>query len=172
MKVVLFNAMSVNGIICRNNGKEDFLSEINWKTYCKLSNRFKCLIMGRTTYDKLRKSKNYNLNPIKKVKKIIVSKNKFKQTNNNIFFVKSPKEAINKVRLLGFKEALLCSGGNLNTSFMKQNLINELILNIEPIIIGDGIKLFKKSYFQKRLKLLQIKKLNKEIFQLHYGVIR
>ena len=172
MKVILFNAMSLNGIICRNNGKEDFLSDINWDTYCKLSNKLKCLIMGRITYDKLRKSKKYNFNPIKKVKKIIVTKNKFNQINNNIFFVKSPKEAVSKAKLLRFKKVLLCSGGNLNGSFMKLNLVDEIILNIEPVIVSDGIKLFKESNFQKKLRLLQIKKLNKEILQFNYKVIR
>jgi len=37
-------AISVNGIIARENGEEDFLSHANWIEFAKFSNKVGCLI--------------------------------------------------------------------------------------------------------------------------------
>lgn len=52
-------------------------------------------------------------------------------------------------------------------------MIDEIIFNIEPVVIGKGIPVFKLEGFDdKRLKLLEIKKLEEGIAQLHYKVIK
>ncbi len=172
MKITLFNAISVNGYVARENYREDFLSDYDWKTFCNLAKKFGCLILGRKTYEIAKNSKDFNFNDIKNVKKIIVSKNRKFADKNNICFATSPKDAINKSKLSGFKETLLCSGGNLNSEFMKLNLIDNLILNIDSVIIGKGIKLFNEKNFDVNLKLLKIRKLNKNIIQFYYKVIK
>lgn len=72
----------------------------------------------------------------------------------------------------GFETIMVCGGGGLNTSFMKENLIDEIYLDIEPIIFGKGIKLFEDSNFEAKLKLLGVKKLSSNEIQLHYKVIK
>lgn len=55
---------------------------------------------------------------------------------------------------------------------MKANLIDEIYLDIEPIILGTGIKLFVNAEFEAKLQLMGIKKLSKDEVQLHYKVKR
>ena len=51
MKVILFMAISLNGIIARENNEEDFLSNKNWQMLVKLTNRTGCVIWGHKTHE-------------------------------------------------------------------------------------------------------------------------
>ncbi|AJF62770.1 MAG: Bifunctional deaminase-reductase protein [archaeon GW2011_AR20] len=172
MKVILDMAMSINGIIARKNFTEDFLSEGNWEVFCKFANQVGCLIFGRKTYEMLTNPKEYDILPIKNVYKIIVSKNKSLRNKNKFFFVRSPKEALRMAKKLGFKEVLLAGGGNINSEFMRLGLVDEIFLNINSVIVNNGIRVFGESDFEHKLKLLEIKKLKEDILRLHYKVLK
>ena len=85
---------------------------------------------------------------------------------------KAPKEIIEILEQKGFTTAFLAGGGQLNTSFVKENLINEIYLDVEPLIIGQGIKIFAEADFELELELFETKKLNPNTVQLHYKVIK
>ena len=69
----------------------------------------------------------------------------------------------------GIKKILLEGGGTLNLSFLKDNLINEIILTVTPFVLGseNSINLFEgilkptKNFLS--LKLKKVKKNNNEI---------
>ena len=71
----------------------------------------------------------------------------------------------------GFKSVLLTSGATLNSSFAKLGLIDEVILNVEPVIEGKGIPLFKPEDFELKLELVEMKKSKGKTIQLHYKVV-
>lgn len=169
MKVILFMAQTVNGIIARENYNEDFLSDENWKVFCKIAKNIGCFVIGRKTYDVVKeKYNNYNFNDVK-AKKIVVSRNpKFKP--KGYIVARSPKDVIKKAKLAGFKNILLTGGSKLNTAFMKSGLVDEIVLNIEPAVVGKGISLFSEGKFEFRLKLNKIKRLSSGIIQLNYKV--
>jgi dihydrofolate reductase len=168
MKIILFMAMSLNGIIAKENGSEDFLSDINWITFEKMVKKVKCIIIGRKTYEAVMKWSNYNYDSINGLNKIIVSKSNNIKLGKDSFVVSSPKEAIKLANSMGFKEIILTGGSKLNTSFIQEDLIDEIILNIDAVLIGKGIKLFFEEDFEKKLKLESSKKLSENIIQLHY----
>ncbi|MDZ4226739.1 MAG: dihydrofolate reductase family protein, partial [Candidatus Pacearchaeota archaeon] len=147
----------------------DFLSDYDWHVFCEKANKTGCIATGRKTYDRILNSRDYNLNDIKRTKIIVVSKKSFRDSRN-FYFVKSPKEAIKKAKKLGFKTILLCGGGKINSSFMKLGLVNEIFLNVDPVILSKGIKIFNDSDFEKKLIFLGVKKLKNGIIQLHYKV--
>lgn len=54
----------------------------------------------------------------------------------------------------------------------KEGLIDEIYIDIEPLILGRGIPLFAVGDFAPRLTLLEIKPLsNRQTVQLHYQVL-
>ena len=63
----------------------------------------------------------------------------------------------------------MVAGGALATSFLKENLVNEIYLNVEPL--GKGIPLFSNENFEKKLKLLQVKRFSKDEVRLHYKIL-
>lgn len=170
MKVTLFMATSANGIIARENNEEDFLSEINWKTLITLANEAKCIVWGKKTYEIVKTWEQKYLNDLKEIKKIIVSSNSDYKSEENIEYAISPEDAIEKLEKQNFQEVILTGGSKINSAFAKKNLINEVIININPIMIGLGIPLFDPYEFDLKLKLLETKTLPENILQLHYKV--
>lgn len=167
MRVILFMASTLNGIIARSDGSEDFLSDDNWEEFSKLAENHGCFIVGRKTYQTVQKWKDYNFDNIN-AKIIIVSKNSKLKLSKDCILASSPKDAIKKSAKLGMKSVLLTGGGKLNSSFLKNNLVDEILLNINPIILGKGIKIFSEDQFEDNLKLVSVKKLSSDIVQLHY----
>ena len=55
MKTTLFMAMSLNGIIAKEDGNEDFLSHKNWETFSELVNTFGNFVVGRKTHEAVKK---------------------------------------------------------------------------------------------------------------------
>ncbi len=51
---------------------------------------------------------------------------------------------------------------------MKNDLVDEYIISVIPILLGDGIKLFKNGRPEQRLELLKSKQYEKGLIQLHY----
>jgi dihydrofolate reductase len=173
MRVTLFMAFSVNGYIASEDGSEDFLSHANWNEFVRLAERSGCFIVGRRTYEIVKKlyPASYNFDTVN-ARRIVVSSKPAPKSAKGYIFVRSPEAAIGKARELGFKEVLLSGGSTLNGSFMKKGLIDKIIFDIEPVAVRSGISVFSKAdMLTRRLKLIRIRKLEKGIVQLHYAVI-
>jgi riboflavin biosynthesis pyrimidine reductase len=162
MKVIMFMAMSVNGKIADNNGSEDFLSNKNWQAFTSIANKTGCVVWGRKTYDAVMKWDKKYLNALKS-EIIVVS-----FTGN----VKNPKEAINYAKRKKYSTIILSGGSTLNKSFMEQNLVDEIILDVEPAILGEGKNLVEEGRFFHKLKLLKITEIGRDIVQLRYKVLK
>jgi segregation and condensation protein B len=153
MKVTLFMAMTANGMIARDDNKEDFLSDRNWTTFCQLAQQAGCFVIGRKTYEIVQSFyENYNFDDVKSAR-IVVSRMKKFQPVDGYLKASSPRDAINKAIEKGYKKLLLTGGSELNSSFFQENLIDEIIFNIKPAVLGKGISVFAEKYFYKRLVL-------------------
>ncbi|MDO8509616.1 MAG: hypothetical protein Q7S24_00555 [bacterium] len=64
MKIILFMATSLNGMISSKSGKEDFLSHTNWESFGEFAKKHGCFIIGRKTYEAVQKWPDYNFNDI------------------------------------------------------------------------------------------------------------
>ena len=162
-------ASSVNGIIARKNYEEDFLSDYNWTTFTSLAEEHGCVIMGRKTYDVVNKWEDHNFYAVN-ARKIVLSRKVKKISTPGFQVAHSLQDALHQAKKLGFKTVLLSGGSKANSAFMKSNLIDEIILNVEPVVIGKGIHLFSEDSFEARLKLVHLKKLPNKILQLKYLV--
>lgn len=172
MKVTLFMAISLNGVIARENNEEDFLSHANWITFVELVNKTGCMIWGRRTHEVVRTWEKEYWDEIKNVKKIIISSDKNLYLEETCVQASSPKDALKKLSDDRFESVILSGGSTLNNSFLKEDLINEIILNIEPVVIGKGIPVFKLDGFKDaKLEFLEMQKLEEGIVQLKYKVL-
>ncbi len=173
MKVTLFMAMSLNGIIARKNSDEDFLSHDNWNSFSGLVKSFQNFIIGRKTFEAVKQWKEeYNFDDFKDAMKVIVSSDQNYKIDVGYKSASNPKEALEILKENGFNNILITGGATLNSSFAKENLIDEIILNVESVIIGEGIPLFSSNDFDLDLKLVDVKKLPNDIVQLRYKVTR
>ena len=161
-------AISANGMIAKANDNTAWISETEWNSYASIVKQSGCLIVGRRTYHILTKQPEFA--DLKDVKLVVVSKSEFTTIAPNHFVVSSLKEALEKVK--EFASVIVAGGSILNSSFIKEDLVDEIYLDIEPIVLGKGIKLFDDGDFEKELELLETKQLSKDEIQLHYKIIR
>jgi len=127
--------------------------------------------MGKNTY--LEASK-YGYFPFPEAFNIVVSHDSIenKWGDNVLVTDKTPKQILKMLGEKGFETAFLAGGGQLNSSFIKEGLIDEIYVDIEPLLFGKGIKIFADSDFECELNLLEVNKLNSDTVQLHYRIVK
>ncbi len=165
MKVTLYMTTTVNGFIAKENNDTSWSKE-TWLSFAQFVKKTGNIIIGRKTYELMNADNEFRKigNPFT----VVVSKEIFIPPFNAVL-AKSPKEALKIIKEKNFPNALVAGGAILSASFMKENLVDEVIIDIEPYIFGRGIRLFSKSSFEKRLKLIKTKKLSKNTIQLKYS---
>ncbi len=172
MKVVMWMAMSLNGMIAGIDNNEDFISHDSWLEWLKWVKKSGCLVWGRKTYEIVKTWDKRYFEDIKGVRAVIVSKNKDFQVKSGFVLVSSPKEAFEYLSREGFETVVVTGGSENNSSFAKAGLIDEVVLNIEPVLVGQGIPLLKPSDIEQRLKLQDVIKITPQLIQLHYEVLK
>lgn len=70
----------------------------------------------------------------------------------------------------GVSEACLIGGQQTISQFIQKGLVDEIYLDVEPLIFGQGIPLFSPADFELKLELLEVKNLSAQTVQLHYKV--
>lgn len=170
MKVTLYMATSLNGYIAEENGSEDFLSHTNWEKFCSLAQEYGNFIVGRKTYEAVKNwDEGFGFDDLKGIKKIIISGDENCKLDEGYILATSPKDALAKLQ--DFESVLVTGGSSINTAFIQENLLDEVILNIEPALIGKGIPLFAKDNFSKKLNFVSSEE-SKDIVTLHYRVVK
>lgn len=166
-------AISANGIIATETGGEDFLSHENWEKFCELAREFGNFIVGRKTYEAVKKwDDGYNFDDLVGVEKVIISKDKNFKLGKSYTLANSPEDALAKLSQKGFKKILVTGGANINSAFAKANLLDEVVLNFEPVVVGKGISVFAPEDFELKLKLVSSEKSASGILTLAYNVLK
>ncbi len=163
--------ISVNGYIAKENGSSEFTSQEDLQGFYEHSKLAGNIIMGKNTYIEAYK---YGYFPFPEALNIVVSNQDMENKwGNNVLITKeSPKNILNTLEAKNFKIAFLAGGGQLNSSFLKENLVDEIYLDVEPLVFGKGIKVFADNDFEYNLELMEVKNLNKNTVQLHYKVLK
>ena len=168
MKVILYMAISANGMIAKSDDDTSWISKEEWNNYSLAVRTSGCLIVGSRTYQILTKQPEFS--EFKDIKLVAVAQESFSTLSPNHLVARSPKEALELLK--DFKEVVVAGGGILNASFMAENLVDEIYLDVEPVVFGKGIKLFEEKDFETKLELIEIKKLSENEIQLHYRVLK
>lgn len=162
--------MSANGMIADKNGSEGFLSDENWDTFSELVEVHGNLIAGRKAYEVVSSwSEEYSFDDFDATK-VILSRSENFNPPEGYTKSASPEEALATLKENGFKTALVCGGATVNTAFAREGLIDEVILNIESVCVGEGIPLFAPDDFTMNMELIETKQISDTIVQLHYSV--
>ncbi len=166
-------AISANGIIATETGGEEFLSHENWEKFCELAKEFGNFVVGRKTYEAVKKwDDGYNFDDLVDIEKVIISEDKNFKLDKGYTLANSPQDALAKLSEKGFEKVLITGGANVNSAFVKANLLDEIILNVEPVVVGKGIPVFAPENFELKLKLISSEKSASGILTLGYNVLK
>lgn len=161
--------MTLNGYIAKENDDTPW-SEESWEAYSDFVKRTENIIIGGYTYNLLKKDPQFREkigNPLV----VAVSRSQKDKGNTNDIIVQSPKEALMAVEKAGFSEALVEGGGGINTSFLAEGLLDEIYIDVDPVIWGKGKKIFNDMDIDVALELLDVKEVSNKLARLHYKVL-
>lgn len=83
----------------------------------------------------------------------------------------SPTQIMKELELEKWQRAYI-DGGQIVQSFLRENLIEDLIISTIPILIGEGIPLFGKLQRDIRLQLINSKTFSTGMIQNHYKILK
>ncbi|KAA0964892.1 dihydrofolate reductase [Sporosarcina sp. ANT_H38] len=170
-KLVLFTAVSLDGYIATKSDTLDWLFKVEGEGdngYSEFYETVDTILLGRRTYDWI--SENMTGDFPYKNKECYVFSRSTNEDGNDVKFVSDEVvEFTNKLKNQEGKNIWIVGGGELLHSFIKGNLVDELILTVAPTLIGNGIPLFKEGDFNLELSLKGIKRFN-QFVELHYEV--
>jgi dihydrofolate reductase len=175
MKVTMVMISSADGKTTQGNNPNVYLwtSPEDQKFFFSLIKKNNLIVMGRETYEASKKVIKLE----EKKLRIVLTRNQKKYLKESIngqleFSNNSPENLIKRMSGLGYKKMLLVGGGTINGLFLKQNLVDEFYLTVEPKIFGTGKDIVAGQLLNTKLQLVSIKKLNKiGTILLRYTVI-
>jgi dihydrofolate reductase len=167
-KVILYIATSLDGYIARENGSLDWLFAIDGdgdNGFSEFYQTIDTIIMGRATFDHLMTLvEEY---PHSDKETYIFSRQEKAQAENIKFVNEDVSHFTQKLKQQDGTDIWLVGGANLLDEFIIKNLVDEMIITIAPLILGNGIPLFKKNNLELNLSLKESKHYG-QFIQNHY----
>lgn len=172
-KLVLYIASSLDGYIATDEHNLDWLFAVEGEGdngYSTFYNTVDTILIGRITYEWIIEHEKGEF-PYKGKECYVFSRTK-KDYNEHVTFISEDVVQFSKdLKNKNGKSIWLVGGGNLLDTFIKEKLIDELIVTITPVLLGRGIPLFRYNSFQTPLLLKSINRFN-QFVELHYEVVR
>jgi dihydrofolate reductase len=168
--LVLYIAMSVDGYIAQPNDDLSFLSIVQQEGqdygYGEFLNTVDAVIVGRKTYDKVL-SMGYDF-PHSDKNTYIITRTPRPNIGHIQFYSGDLKSLVMKLKLEKGKNIFCDGGAEIVNELLKDDLIDEFIISVIPILVGNGIKLFNDGRPEQTLELVSVKHFDKGLTQLHY----
>ncbi|MDD2799540.1 MAG: dihydrofolate reductase family protein [Bacteroidales bacterium] len=170
-KLILYISMSLDGYIADCNDDLHFLSVVEQDGedygYSEFINSVDTVIIGRKTFDKV-KSMGFEY-PHTDKEVYIISRSKQSMEGSFQYYNGNLSDLVTRLKTKSGKN-IYCDGGAEIANYLLSNyLVDEMIISIIPVLLGDGIRLFKERNDTANLTLLSSKQFPKGLVQLHYS---
>jgi len=172
-RVIVHIGTSADGYIARPDGDLEWLtSRPAPKGFYGMDAFMKSIdtkILGRKTYERsLQLGAKFDArNPT------IVFSRHARRANapSGVEFATEPiADLVNRLRDQPGKDIWLMGGGDIIASFLDARAIDEFVISMAPVFIGDGIPLIARRHRHVPLQLLSTERFEDGLVQLHYRV--
>jgi dihydrofolate reductase len=174
MKILLIAALSVNGKIAqsRDQSSLEWTSKEDTAFFIEKTKESGTVIMGQRTFDTIGK-------PLKGRRLIVLTLDaSMKEKNVPLdengtrleFVEEAPVDLIRRLESEGVTSVVIGGGSFVYSSFLREKLVTDLYLTVEPILFGEGIPL-AESFGDVKLQFVESKQLGEQTVLLHYEVV-
>jgi dihydrofolate reductase len=168
-------ACTVDGFICREDGSFDCftrqgLGEGDHVTdYLQSFETFDVVLMGRKTYEVGLKAGVTN--PYPTMKSYVFSRTMKESPDKQVTVVSdNPGDVVRRLKSESGKDIYLCGGADLAGTLLAVGLIDEILVKLNPILLGSGIPLFAGNVRLTDLERVGCKPYQNGVVLLHYRV--
>jgi dihydrofolate reductase len=165
-KVILFIATSLDGYIARSSGAVDWLLTDEDYGYEDFFKKVDVVVMGRKTYEQVLSFGKY---PYQSKLSYVFTHTTNRLTDTEVSFVSDDVQPlIKQLQASGDGYIWLIGGAELVHSFLERDLIDEFVLSVHPILLGEGIPLFQPPSPLRTLQFQSAQSFKSGLVQLRY----
>ena len=171
-KVTFGVANSLDNYIARKDGAVDWLlsGEEALAELTEFWQTIDTVVMGRKTYEPVLKS-GKPFPTESGVKNYLLSRTLKESSDKNVEPIQEDAvEFIRKLKNQEGKDIFILGGGLLAKPLFEANLIDEVVVNIHPVLLGSGIPLFYEMSQQIDLELIECKTYKTGCVSIKYRV--
>ena len=170
--LTLFIASSLDGYIAKPNDDLSFLKIVEKEGedygYAAFTATIDTIILGRKTYDWVLKeigSTHYD-NGDRDV--YVITRTARPAVGRTTFYTGNLTELVQQLKT-GSGKNIYCDGGaEIVNELLKDDLIDEFVISVIPVLVGDGTRLFKDGRPEQQLELISAKTFDTGLAQLYY----
>ena len=166
-KVTAYIASSLDGFIAREDGSVDWLPENAESGYSDFYKSIDTVIIGKTTYDQILTFGKY---PYTDKKSFVFTKTN-QNKDENVGFLLNVEKFIEDGFPGAGENIWLVGGAQIIASFLKNQVVDEIIISFIPVLLGKGIPFFKNIENEIKLELVKTKKYS-QLVETHYKVLK
>lgn len=171
-KVLLYISMSLDGFIAAKDDDLSWLSIVQNGDedygYAEMMKGTDTYIVGNKTYHVIRSLTGGEFPQAKTHQCYIVTRGEQTNKENITFYNGDLKNLIQQLKVQGGKDIYCDGGGTIVQLLMKDNLIDEYIISVIPVILGDGIRLFKGGIEGIAIEHVETKSFSSGLVQMRY----
>jgi len=163
MNITLVMVETADGKTTRwqENAIHGWSSEEDRNHFHELITSHTLLVMGSKTYDSVKKQ--IQLSP--HIRRIVLTRtpdrySKETKTGQLEFSGESPVQLVKRMETSGYTHMLLAGGSEINRAFLKDHLITDCLITIEPRFFGSGKSILAPVKTDTALTLTEVQRLN------------
>jgi len=169
-KVILYIATSLDGYIAKPNDDLSFLSIVEKEGedygYADFIKTVDTVILGRKTYDWIMKQVPEFVHADKVT--YVVTRTERPELGNTRFYTGDLKELLFRLKHEEGSNIFIDGGAQIVNELLRLKLIDEFIISVIPVMVGDGIRLFQEQIPELYLELYDVKHFDTGLVQLYY----
>jgi len=124
------------------------------------------VILGRKTYDWVMKQVGEFPHADKNA--YIITRTVRPTIGKTVFYSGDLTDLVRKLKSENGKNIFCDGGAEIVNELLKNDLLDEIIISVIPILVGNGTRLFKDGRPEQKLKLENVKTFDTGLTQLHY----
>ncbi len=169
-KIILSVAASLDGYIARLDGGYDWIVMEQSDQMAQFFASVDTVLMGRKMYDLILQK---GMPIFRGMQNFVFSRTRTESGEENVHFVSNNKRTfVDTLRHQPGKNIWLAGGGELIGSFLQAGLVDQVILGLQPVLLGEGVPLFPCNFPQTNLRLVDCKPNPRGVVLLTYDVVK
>ena len=175
-KLLVFIATSLDGYIAKPNDDLSFLKLVEKEGedygYAAFASTVDTIIVGRKTFDYVFKEIGPSHYDDGKKAVFVITKTARPNIGKISFYTGNLTDLVKRLKSEREEKHIYCDGGaEVIDELLKNDLVDEVIISIIPILLGEGTKLFKSGRPEQKLSLISTKQFDTGLTQLHYRLV-
>ena len=175
-KLSVFIATSLDGYIAKPNNDLSFLKLVEKEGedygYAEFASTIDTIIIGRKTYDWVQKEIGTSHYDNGERDVYVITRTERPSVGRVKFYTGDITELVRKLKTENGKNIYCDGGAEVINELLKSDLIDEFIISVVPVLLGNGTKLFKDGRPEQVLEFVTAKTFDTGLLQLYYKRIK